>query len=204
MLAQIETGDLFMIYGASSAETDKSHRNRVLGFLQVEARAIRDVDRSSAAGKQRKRDCGWLDKWTYAIPVVCAWRGGRVHSSESYRPGTYRREAGRAIAVWSPPLLPEEVELALKIRVTEVSVFASSTLWLPYDENRSRSGLPAFPRLSRQFRAENVYLRRRTDADVSGAVRRRWLCASGQAQAVVRQVRAAQDRCLQRSGSAGR
>jgi hypothetical protein len=40
MLGRIDDGDLFMIYGASSAETDKSHRNRVLGFLQVEARAI--------------------------------------------------------------------------------------------------------------------------------------------------------------------
>jgi hypothetical protein len=32
MLGLIDDGDLFMIYGASSAETDKSHRNRVLGF----------------------------------------------------------------------------------------------------------------------------------------------------------------------------
>jgi hypothetical protein len=32
MLGRIDDGDLFMIYGASSAETDKSHRNRVLGF----------------------------------------------------------------------------------------------------------------------------------------------------------------------------
>ena len=55
MLALVEDGDLFVIYGASTAETEKSHRNRVLGFLQVEARAIRDVDKASAAGMQRKR-----------------------------------------------------------------------------------------------------------------------------------------------------
>ncbi|MDB5579426.1 MAG: hypothetical protein JWR80_4602 [Bradyrhizobium sp.] len=128
MLGQIENGDLFMIYGASSAETDKSHRNRVLGFLQVEARAIRDVDRSSAAGKQRKRDSGWLDKWTYAIPVVRAWRADESILLSRIAPKTYRPEAGQAIAVWSPPLLPEEVERALKIRVTEVSVFGEAPL----------------------------------------------------------------------------
>jgi len=64
MLEQIEDGDLFMIYGASSAETDKFHRNRVLGFLQIEARAIRDKDKASLVGMQRKRDNGWKEKWT--------------------------------------------------------------------------------------------------------------------------------------------
>ena len=46
----MENGDLFMIYGAVSAETEKSHRNRVVGFLQVEARAIRDIDKASPEG----------------------------------------------------------------------------------------------------------------------------------------------------------
>jgi hypothetical protein len=34
----------------------KSHRNRVLGLLQVEARAIKDVDKTSAAGMQRESE----------------------------------------------------------------------------------------------------------------------------------------------------
>jgi hypothetical protein len=36
MLGLVSDGDLFMIYGASSSETAKAQRNRVLGFLQVQ------------------------------------------------------------------------------------------------------------------------------------------------------------------------
>jgi T5orf172 domain len=128
MLGLIDDGDLFMIYGASSAETDKSHRNRVLGFLQVEARAIRDVDKASVAGMQRKRAKGWQDKWTYAIPVVRAWRTDEQILLERIAPDTYRPEAGQAIAVWNPPLLQKEIDLALKVRVTEVNVFGEPPL----------------------------------------------------------------------------
>jgi hypothetical protein len=117
-----------MIYGASSAETEKSHRNRVLGFLQVDARAIRDVDKASTAGMQRKRANGWQDKWTYAIPVVRAWRSNESILLERIAPKTYRPEAGQAIAVWNPPLLPEEIDLALKIKVNEAGVFGEPPL----------------------------------------------------------------------------
>lgn len=128
MLGMIEDGDLFLIYGASSAETDKSHRNRVLGFLQVEARTVRDVERASPVGMKRKLDRGWRDKWTFAIPVVRAWRANELILLERIAPKTYRPEAGQAIAVWNPPLLPEEVDLALKIRVREVSVFGEPSI----------------------------------------------------------------------------
>lgn len=123
MLGLIDDGDLFLIYGASTAETDKSHRHRVLGFLQVEKGTIRDVDKASPDGLQRKRTRGWKDKWTYAIPVVRAWRANEPVLLERIAPKTYRPEAGQAIAVWNPPLLPEEVEEALKIWVREVNVF---------------------------------------------------------------------------------
>jgi len=128
MLGLVEDGDLFMIYGAVSAETHKSHRNRVLGFLQVEARAIRDTDKASSAGMQRKNANGWAGKWTYAIPVVRAWRVDEPILLERIAPRTYRPEAGQAIAVWNPPLLAEEIDLALKIKVTEVSVFGEPPL----------------------------------------------------------------------------
>ncbi|PYF02552.1 hypothetical protein BJ122_11151 [Rhodopseudomonas faecalis] len=128
MLGLIEDDDLFMIYGASSAETDKSHRHKVLGFLQVEARAIRDRDKASSVGMQRKRDNGWQDKWTYAIPVKRAWRVDEQILLERIAPTTYRPEAGQAIAVWNPPLEADEVDRALKIRVTEVAVFGEPPL----------------------------------------------------------------------------
>jgi len=128
MRRRIEDGDLFMIYGGVSAETKKSHRNRVLGFLQVQARAIRDIDKASSAGMERKRARGWADKWTYAIPVVRAWRVDEPILLEQIAPKTYRPEAGQAIAVWNPPLLPEEVDLAFKIKVTEANVFGEGPL----------------------------------------------------------------------------
>jgi hypothetical protein len=123
MLELIEDGDLFLIYGAASAETRKDDRHRVLGFLQVERRLIRDVDKSSAVGMKRKRDNGFADKWCFALPVVRAWRVDERMLLETIAPVTYRPEAGQAIAVWSPELTPSEIDLALKVRVTEVSVY---------------------------------------------------------------------------------
>ena len=128
MLGLVEDGDMFMIYGASSAETARAERNRVIGFLQIEARPINDSDKASPAGMERKRQKGWSDRWTNAIPVVRAWRVDVPILLERIAPKTYRPEAGQAIAVWSPPLLPEEVEQALKIRVTEISVFGEPPL----------------------------------------------------------------------------
>ena len=73
-LRKLNDGDLVMIYGASTAETEKSLRSYVLGFLEVEATPIRDYEKSSQVGLDRKREAGWADKWTYAIPVRRAWR----------------------------------------------------------------------------------------------------------------------------------
>ncbi|MBY2983653.1 GIY-YIG nuclease family protein [Rhizobium leguminosarum] len=123
MLELIEDGDLFLIYGASSAQTSKNERHRVLGFLQIERRAIRDVDKASAVGLKRKRDHGWAEKWSHAIPAVRAWRVDEPMLLETIAPVTYRSEAGQAIAVWGPELIPSEIDLALKVKVKEVNVF---------------------------------------------------------------------------------
>ena len=128
MLGLISAGDLFMIYGAGTSETEKSQRLRVLGFLQVDAMAIRDTDKASMEGMKRKISNGWTDKWTFAIPVRRAWRADEPILLERIAPDTYRPEAGQAIAVWSPPLLPTEAEQALRIKVTEVSVFGEPPL----------------------------------------------------------------------------
>jgi hypothetical protein len=131
MIRLIEDGDLFMIYGAASAETAQTHRNRVIGFLQVKARAIRDFEKASPTGMQTKLAKGWGEKWTHAIPVIRAWRVEEPILLERIAPKTYRSEAGQAIAVWTPPLLPEEIDLAMKIRVTEVNVFGEPALSAP-------------------------------------------------------------------------
>lgn len=74
VLSKASSGDLMMIYGAGSASTSSSDILRVLGFLQIETKPIRDFDKASEKGIQRKRDNGWQDKWTFALPVRRAWR----------------------------------------------------------------------------------------------------------------------------------
>lgn len=131
MLGLIDDGDIFMIYGAGSRETAASHRHKVIGFVQVEPRAIMDHEKASAAGMARKLDNGWQGKWSFAIPVTRAWRVDEPILLEMIARQTYRSEAGQAIAVWSPALEKSEIERALKIKVTEVKVFGE----IPVSEN---------------------------------------------------------------------
>lgn len=123
MLKKIQSGDLIMVYGASTNKTQKLQRLRILGFLQVDAIPMRDIEKASEAGMRRKIDNGWKDKWTYGLPVRRAWRVDEPILLERIARKTYRPEAGQAIAAWSPALQPDEVELALRIKVTEVNVF---------------------------------------------------------------------------------
>ncbi|MCW7546282.1 hypothetical protein N7I30_21145 [Aurantimonas litoralis] len=125
-LRKLNDGDLLMIYGASTSETKQALRSHVLGFLEIEAKPIRDTDKASALGQQIKRDKGWADRWTYGIPVKRAWRAeekvmiGRI-AFHSYRP-----EAGQALAVHGAELDDAEVAEALKIKVREVDVFGEA------------------------------------------------------------------------------
>ncbi len=117
-----------MIYGATSADTDEKQQRRVIGFLQIEALPIQDIERSSPAAIERKRANGWQDKWTYGLPVVRAWRVDEPILLEKIAHTNYRPTAGQAITIWSPPLTDDEVDLALKIRVKEVRVFGEPEL----------------------------------------------------------------------------
>ena len=112
-LRKLEDGDLIMIYGASTAETEKSLRSYVLGFLEVEATPIRDYEKASEAGLKRKRDAGWADKWTYAIPVRRAWRAEEKVMISRIAFNSYRPEAGQALAVHGADLDDEEIAQAL-------------------------------------------------------------------------------------------
>lgn len=123
ILKTIKDGDLLMIYGAGSKETEKSLRSYVLGFLQVDAKPIRDYEKASNESLQRKASLGWADKWTYAIPVRRAWRCQEKMMIRSIAFRTYRPEAGQALGVWGAVLDEDEIAKALKLRVTEVNVF---------------------------------------------------------------------------------
>lgn len=136
-LRKLNDGDLIMIYGASTSETDKAERSYVLGFLEIEARAIRDEDKASDVGMERKRERGWLGRWSHAIPVRRAWRTEEklMIGQIAYR--SYRTEAGQALAVHGADLDDDEVEQALKIRVREVNVFGE-----PPVETREPQAIP--------------------------------------------------------------
>ncbi|MBV1869239.1 MAG: hypothetical protein KUG69_15245 [Marinosulfonomonas sp.] len=117
-----------MIYGAGSASTSSSDILRVLGFLQIETTPIHDTDKASDKGMQRKRDNGWEDRWTFALPVRRAWRVTQKTRLDQIAFRTYQPEKGRAIAAWSAALEPDELEKALALRVTEVPVFGEPPL----------------------------------------------------------------------------
>lgn len=122
-LRKLNHGDLIMIYGASTAKTEKSLRSYVLGFLEVDATPIRDFEKASEEGLVRKRSAGWAEKWTYAIPVRRAWRAEEKMMILRIAFNSYRPEAGQALAVHGADLDEDEIAQALKIRVREVNVF---------------------------------------------------------------------------------
>lgn len=123
VMGKITPGDLMMIYGAGSSSTSASERLRILGFLQIEPTPIRDTDKASAQGMRRKRDNGWDEKWTYALPVRRAWRVNTAARLDQIAFKTYQPEKGQAIAAWSPGLEQVEIERAMALHVTEVPVY---------------------------------------------------------------------------------
>ncbi|WP_321503452.1 GIY-YIG nuclease family protein [Breoghania sp.] len=122
-LRKLNNGDLLMIYGASTSDTEKALRSYVLGFVEIETTPIRDVDKSSALGMQRKRDNGWEDRWSYGIPIRRAWRAQEKVMISRIAFNSYRSEAGQALAVHGAELDDDEIAEALKIKVREVNVF---------------------------------------------------------------------------------
>jgi len=136
-LRELNDGDLMMIYGASSGQTKKAMRSYILGFVEIDARAIRDHEKASETALQRKKANGNSEKWTYGLPVRRAWRALDKMSIERIAPDTYNKDAGQGIGVWGRALTPAEIETGLKIKVTEVNVFGEE----PVDE----SGLTGAP-----------------------------------------------------------
>ena len=78
ILREIRDGDLILIYGSGSVETEKTLRSYVLGFVQVDAKAIRDVDKSSSEAMQWKIDKAGKGGGAMASP--CAALGAPMKS----------------------------------------------------------------------------------------------------------------------------
>ena len=71
-----------MNYGAVSTETEKNHRHRVVGLLQVVARAIRDIDQpilpkhafTRPVWNENKKILNWLWSASIELPwLLCRW-----------------------------------------------------------------------------------------------------------------------------------
>lgn len=122
-LAKVKTGDIIMIYGASTSKTERSLRSYVLGFLEVDATQIRDFDKASPDILAKRKGTDDEGKWTYAIPVRRAWRAEEKVLISTIAPKSYKPQAGMTLAVHGFNLDSDEIAQALKIEVKEVNVF---------------------------------------------------------------------------------
>lgn len=145
MLRQLATGDLFLVYGADSGDTPSHQRRQALGLLAVDLEPIMDVDKQSEAGRRRKLDAGWKDRWTYALPVRRAWRVENRVDIRHLAQSTYSPDAGRAIATWSKPLSDDDLERVMGVNVTEVAVYGEPPLAAPPSRPERLVGLPTLP-----------------------------------------------------------
>ena len=128
-LRELQPGDLVMVYGTMSDKADPADRGRVMGFLEVERRTIRDVERMAPEGASWKVRNGMTDRWTFAVPVVRAWRTiekplAKLIAPTTLGPGAnFRLIAGRGVF-----LHPEEALAALSIPVRPVQPFGAEPL----------------------------------------------------------------------------
>jgi T5orf172 domain len=127
-LDQWQEGDLILIYGADTAITAPEKRHQALGFLEVDSTPIRDTDRMSAIGLQRKADNDWLDRWTHAVPVIRAAEVTRRISIDHIASTTLTHRNARNIASRGMLLTPEEAEMAFRLPVRPLNVFGQPPL----------------------------------------------------------------------------
>lgn len=122
-LDQWQEGDLILIYGADTAITAPEKRHQALGFLEIDPTPIRDTERMSAIGLQRKTDNDWLNRWTQAFPVIRAAEVTRRISIDHIAATTLTHRNARNIASRGMLLTPEEAEKALLLPVRPLNVF---------------------------------------------------------------------------------
>jgi hypothetical protein len=127
-LREYREGDLVLIYGADQKETKHEQRRQLLGFLEPKPIAIRDIERSSDAEILRKKQNGWSNRWTYAVPVSRAWRVNRKIEAHHLARRTFDTHNAVLIASRCELLTPEEAQAALALPVAPANVFGEPTL----------------------------------------------------------------------------
>ena len=127
-LAEYQDGDLVLIYGAESPETERQHRGQVLGLLEIEPTRIRDVDAMHPDAITWKVSKGWQHRWTHAVPVKRAWRSMRKHGIQSAAPNTDWKNRGRVIASQAELMHEHDANFVWAWPVQEVSVYGQPPL----------------------------------------------------------------------------
>lgn len=121
-------GDLILIYGAGAARTEPEKRHQALGFLEIVPTPILDVERLSPAGLKRKEENGWLDRWSYAVPVIRAAQVLRPISISHIATKTITSNQARIIASRGALLTPKEAKVALSLPVKPLNVYGMKPL----------------------------------------------------------------------------
>lgn len=132
-ISSFEPGDLVLIYGAESEHTAAKDRRQALGFLEVEPIRIKDTERMSAKGCERKGAMKCENRWTHAVPVRRAWQINRRIEVGHIADMTYTPSRARVIASRGEILSEAEAARALALPVVPVDVFGES----PLDERSS-------------------------------------------------------------------
>lgn len=133
LIENYQPGDLILIYGADSAETERRLRGQALGLLEIDPQKANDRDLMSAQAIADKISRGWGDRWTFAVPVLRAWRVGRKISIQNVAPNTDWRRRGRVIASQAELMAEDDAAAVFSWPVTEVPVWGSSNA-IAYDK----------------------------------------------------------------------
>ncbi|NIJ41793.1 hypothetical protein FHS78_002083 [Parvibaculum indicum] len=134
VLDEAQSGDLVLIYGATSAETEISQQGQVLGVLEIDPIPIMDHEKSSTEGMRRKRESGWGHRWTYGLPVRRAWRVTRQIEIQNLASTTYTTNRARVIASQGAKLTEEEVQRVLRLPVKAVNVYGEPEVAITDEE----------------------------------------------------------------------
>jgi hypothetical protein len=122
-LSEYRKGDLVLIYGADDKQTRPDQRRQVLGFLDIEPIPISDIERSSEADRRWRQENGFLERWTFALPVKRAWRINRKIEARHLVPRAFEEHEAILIASRGELLAFEEAEVVLGLPVAPTNVF---------------------------------------------------------------------------------
>jgi hypothetical protein len=116
-------GDLMMIIGQRGEYSEERDVGRVLGIVELEPIPIRDTDRMSQSTYQEKCARGWRDRWTYALPILRAWKTRQEVKAKYVAPITCSARNARAIGSNALLLESSEVDRLMGLPLRKVAIY---------------------------------------------------------------------------------